>query len=356
MPSVSPLPSLAPLALPWPPPARSRPIVPVFLPFRGCATRCIFCAQDIQTGRSPQEAGPDGILDKAGAALDLRAAHGLPPAELAFYGGTFTALPATEREACLEFVATALARGRIAGFRCSTRPDCLDESILSRLRQAGCTVVELGVQSFADTALRAARRGYDGATALRACALVRASGLRLGVQLLPGMPGVSPEVFLADVARALDAGADMLRFYPCLVLAGTGLARLWRAGDYAPWDMESTLDSLAQGWLLARAAHRPVIRMGLAPEASLAGAILAGPAHPALGARVMGRALLTAVRSLAAREAGGRLAERLEAPRACQGYFWGHAKELRPAWAELGLGPGNVRYAEDDALRLWLRP
>ena len=96
--------------------------------------------------------------------------------------------------------------------------------------------------------------------------------------------------------------------------------------------------------------------MGLAPEASLAGAILAGPAHPALGARVMGRALLTAVRSLAAREAGGRLAERLEAPRACQGYFWGHAKELRPAWAELGLGPGNVRYAEDDALRLWLRP
>ena len=133
--------------------------------------------------------------------------------------------------------------------------------------------------------------------------------------------------------------------------------RLWqRAGDYAPWDMESTLDSLAQGWLLARAAHRPVIRMGLAPEASLAGAILAGPAHPALGARVMGRALLTAVRSLAAREAGGRLAERLEAPRACQGYFWGHAKELRPAWAELGLGPGNVRYAEDDALRLWLRP
>ena len=99
MPSVSPLPSLAPLALPWPPPARSRPIVPVFLPFRGCATRCIFCAQDIQTGRSPQEAGPDGILDKAGAALELRAAHGLPPAELAFYGGTFTALPAAEREA-----------------------------------------------------------------------------------------------------------------------------------------------------------------------------------------------------------------------------------------------------------------
>lgn len=359
MSSLSPLSSPAPLVAPWPPPARARAIVPVFLTFRGCPARCIFCAQDIQTGGNPQAAGthgdaPDSILAKARLALDLRAARGLPPAELAFYGGTFTALPPAEREACLDFAATALARGRISAFRCSTRPDCLDRSILSRLRQAGCTVVELGVQSFADTALKAARRGYDGAKALRACALVRASGLRLGVQLLPGMPGVSPEIFLADVARALEAGADMLRFYPCLVLAGTGLASLWQAGNYTPWDMESTLDSLARGWLLAQAAHTPVIRMGLAPEASLAGAILAGPVHPALGARVMGRALLATVRNLAARAPGGRSPQRLEAPRACQGYFWGHANELRPAWAALGLDPDHVRYTRDAVLRLWL--
>ena len=310
----------------------------------------------MQTGQSGFRPDTNGMLGKVRAALELRAARGLPPAELAFYGGTFTALPDAEREVCLKFAAAALARGHIVGFRCSTRPDCLDAGAMSRLRQAGCTTVELGVQSFADAALRAARRGYDGAAALRACALVRASGLRLGVQLLPGMPGVSPEVFLADVAQALEAGADMLRFYPCLVLAGTGLARLWRAGEYAPWDMESTLDSLTSGWLLARAAHTPVIRMGLAPEASLAGVVLAGPVHPALGARVMGRALLATVRSLAARAPAGRLAERLEAPRACQGYFWGHAGELRSAWAALGLGANEVRYTGDAALRLWLRP
>ena len=158
MSSLSPLSSPAPLVAPWPPPARARAIVPVFLTFRGCPARCIFCAQDIQTGGNPQAAGthgdaPDRILDKARLALDLRAARGLPPAELAFYGGTFTALPPAEREACLDFAATALARGRISAFRCSTRPDCLDRSILSRLRLAGCTVVDLGAQCFADTAL-----------------------------------------------------------------------------------------------------------------------------------------------------------------------------------------------------------
>ena len=81
--------------------------------------------------------------------------------------------------------------------------------MLDRLRAAGCAVVELGVQSFADAALAAARRGYDGATAFAACGTVRGAGLRLGVQLLPGMPGHTPEQFAQDVPKALEAGANM---------------------------------------------------------------------------------------------------------------------------------------------------
>lgn len=256
--------------LPWPRSTRTRPIVPVFLPFRGCPVRCIFCAQDVQTGLGGQSGGPTSslarILGGAGERLRARAAHALPLAELAFYGGTFTAMPGKDQEACLEFAAEMLAQGLICAFRCSTRPDCVDARALARLRAAGCETVELGVQSFADAALAASRRGYGGATAVEACSRIKVAGLRLGVQLLPGMPGVSPAIFLADVARALEIGADMLRFYPCLVLEGTELARLWRDGGYRPWSLETTLEALACGWLAARAAGRPVIRMGLAPE------------------------------------------------------------------------------------------
>ena len=351
-------------------------VVPVFLPFRGCPVRCVFCAQDVQTGladagqpraanqKAPGQQASNQQADTGIAAVlrearqNLRHRHegGQPPAELAFYGGTFTALPEQELAACLDVAHEALEMGWISSFRCSTRPDRVDAATLERLRAAGCGVVELGVQSFADSALAASRRGYTGATALAACASVLEAGLKLGVQLLPGMPGHTPRHFAEDVPAALAAGADMLRFYPCLVLEGTGMAGLWRAGAYEPWDMESTLDALARGWLLARAAGTPVIRMGLAPEASLAGAVLDGPCHPALGARVMSRALFMTVRDLAARELGGRLLARLEAPRACQGYFWGHGNELRPAWAGLGLGPRNVRYGADPVLRLWPRP
>lgn len=331
------------------PRAARQAVVPVFLPFRGCPVRCVFCAQDVQTGLGgasasrgePGRDGAGGLLRAARHGLRLRHEQGQAPAELAFYGGTFTALPERELADCLDLAREALEQGWIGSFRCSTRPDRVDASMLERLRSAGCGVVELGVQSFGDSALAAARRGYSGQTALAACASVRAAGLKLGVQLLPGMPGHTPQHFAADVPAALGAGADMLRFYPCLVLEGTGLAAMWRDKSYEPWSLEVTLEALARGWLAAARAGVPVIRMGLAPEPGLAAAVLAGPVDKELGGRVKGRALLLAVRQAldahAARGGGPVEMFDLRLPRAAQGYFWGAGGELRPAWAALGL-------------------
>lgn len=323
-------------------------VVPVFLPFRGCPVRCVFCAQDVQTGiggcqkpdsaESSHTASVEALLLAARENLRLRHESGQPAAELAFYGGTFTALPDEDLTACLNLACEAREKGWISSFRCSTRPDRVDAQILERLRAAGCGVVELGVQSFADSALAASRRGYTGSTAQAACALVRAAGLKLVVQLLPGMPGHTPQFFMDDVPAALAAGAQMLRFYPCLVLEGTGLAAMWREGDYKPWPLEDTLESLAHGWLTAARANVPVIRMGLAPEPGLENAVLAGPVDRELGGRVKGRAMLLAVRELLGENAATPAMHfDLLLPRSAQGFFWGAKGELRARWTALGL-------------------
>ena len=329
------------LLVPWPVGgAAGPPVFPIFLPFQGCPVRCVFCAQDVQTGLLPFSdpvAAVRAALTSASAALAERAARGLPPVEPAFYGGTFTALPKAALAACLRWAGKARERGWATGFRCSTRPDRVDATGLALLREAGCRTVELGVQSFADHALAAARRGYTGAMAQTGCALVRQAGLQLTVQLLPGMPGHSPADFAADVACSLAAGAQALRFYPCLGLRGTGLAELWRSGRYRPWPLDATLTALAVGWLRAREAGVAVIRMGLAPEPGLDAAVLDGPRHAALGARVQGRALLLAVRRALEATCRAEAGFALEAPHACQGFFWGHKGELRPAWEDLGL-------------------
>ncbi len=342
--------NIPPVRVPWPAPQRNElPVLPVFLPFFGCPSRCIFCAQHTQTGQGVLPLS--FLLAQARERLSARRARGLGPVELAFFGGTFTAVPEEHQRACLAVASAGLRDGSVASLRCSTRPDSLSDAALERLCAAGGSTVELGVQSFDDTALRAARRGYSGATALRACAHLRTHGLHCGVQLMPGMPGVTPAIFLDDVRRALDAGAACLRFYPCLVLRGTELEQLYNAGGYTPWPLETTLETLAQGWLLARDARVPVIRMGLAPEAGLEQAIAAGPSHPALGAEVQALALLARVRQ-ALRHAGGSRITALSVPRCAQGCFWGHGKRLTPAWAALGLPPARVRWTDQNFVEI----
>jgi histone acetyltransferase (RNA polymerase elongator complex component) len=328
------------LPFPWVRARAAHPVLPVFLPFAGCPTRCVFCAQDKQTGVEAPGAG-HGIaraLDALSAALKERAAGQGAALEVAFFGGTFSAQPQNIQEACFARLRPWIERGLVAAVRCSTRPDAVSAGQLARLKALGLGAVELGIQSFSSRALSEAQRGYTREQAANACALVREAGLALGVQLMPGMPGVDAATFQADMAQALAVGVDFLRLYPCLVLEGTELARVWRAGAYAPWSLERTVRELASALLAAGKAQAPIIRMGLPLDVNFALHILAGPAHPALGAVVQAEALYHYIYD----HATGRSVAALRLPRSCRGFFWGEKGKMRERWAVLGLRGENV--------------
>jgi histone acetyltransferase (RNA polymerase elongator complex component) len=330
------------------------PIYPVFIPFAGCRERCVFCSQEAQTGR-PALAVRDlpTFLQKALAPLLERNHQG--PFELAYYGGTFTALPQGVRDEFMRRAAQLKAVGRIAQVRCSTRPDAVTPALLRTLKAQGLDTVELGIQSFCDVPLARSRRNYGGAMAVKACRLVKEAGLRLGIQLMPGMPGMSEEDFRRDAAIATAIKPAFLRLYPCLVLDNTVLAGLWRSGDFTPWTMEAVLKTLPEALLLFWARGIRVIRLGLAPQAGLNENILAGPAHPALGQRLrslaMYRLVLDKIKQAGPDRTAHR-ASRLRAPRRFQGEFYGHGGELKAAWAELGLGPNNVEWLDQEHFEL----
>lgn len=339
-------------SLPWPCQHAKRPeVFPVFLPFSGCRTRCVFCSQQAQTGTRPPSGPSEVRAILASAQEALAAANKKQPVELAFYGGTFTAQDRESLRICLDFAQKLHQQGKILSFRCSTRPDSLDHAILADLIASGCTLVELGVQSFADEALLESRRGYTGATAEKAALMVKKSGLQLGVQLMPGMPGQNDASFADDVARALELGADCLRFYPCQVLEGTALAALWRRGAYRPWPLRLALRRLAQGLLLANMARVPVIRMGLAPQAGFN--MLAGPWHPALGSMIQARALMLAALVLARSQGRQTLAGAfLHVPGNARGFATGHRKALLALWQRLGLNIDNLKFDSSDEICL----
>lgn len=335
--------------IPHPAPVRDRKtIFPVFLPYAGCPSRCVYCAQPLATGM----AAARDLLERTRAGLerDLEAAAVRRDSfELGFFGGTFTALPGDWAERFLGLAARFRHPGPVAAVRCSTRPDATDPARLARLKALGLDLVELGVQSFDSGCLAAAGRGYGREQALAACAAVREAGLGLGVQLLPGLPGMAPDPagpLAADVALALAQDPAALRLYPCLVLAGTELARRWAAGEYAPWTAGQAADLLGRALLACWEAGVPVIRLGLAPQPGLAEGILAGPWHPALGQLARSRALFARLAGFLA--GSGLRPARLLVPRPALSDILGHGREMLPAWAGLGLA--------EERIRVWDRP
>lgn len=276
------------------------------------------------------------------AGLEAAGRAGRGPYELAFYGGVFTHLPAPWPQRFLAEAARLRAAGLVTRVRCSTRPDACDPARLARLAAAGLDLVELGAQTFDDAVLAAAGRGHDAAAIRRAARDVGRAGLALGLQLLPGLPGHAPADLARDAAEAAALGPEIVRLHPCLVVDGTPLAALYQAGRYVPWELDATIDALAGVLPVLWRAGARVARIGLAPEPGFLAAVLAGPRHPALGARVRARALCNLIaeeiRAMAGPPAG------LLAPRRFAGEFFGHAGELTPRYQALGLAKSVVRF------------
>ena len=341
----------------------SHSIYPIFIPFAGCAKPCIFCAQHLQSGHLAciDENSTKNVLQKVHEDLLTRAKQGKKSVEIAFFGGTFTALSEKDFQACLDFTLQQKEQGHIVGARCSTRPDSLSNERLKLMQEVGFTTIELGVQSFDDHALMKAKRHYTQKTVEEACTLVKQYGFKLGIQLMPGMPGVSKEIFLTDSTKALNIGADFLRMYPCQVIEGTALEKLWQKGLFKPWCMEETIEALSEAWLKAHLLHIPVIRMGLAPERSLSQSILAGPNHPALGNIIQARALSSYIlKNINKNCINNNLSniiqiQEIHLPISCQGYFWGHKQELKKQWENLGITKNNITWQNNNTIKICMQ-
>ncbi len=324
------------------PPAMERGrLVPMFMPHAGCPGTCIYCAQEVQTGvpRRPMQDLPQALRRL------LTQQPSQQPFELAFYGGTFTALPRHIQHELLHLAGEWKQAGRITRIRCSTRPDAIDHALLVELRRLGLDMVELGIQSFSAGVLAASSRSYSTELALEACAMVRSAGMGLGIQLMPGLPGQTQSDFRADIAYCRLLKPKLVRLYPCLVLRGTGLERLWRNGTYRPWNVRRCVETLAVALLRLWASGIRVARMGVAQETGLEEQILAGPWHPAMGACARGAALFRMVRGELL--ALGRAPRLLRIPRRYQGEFWGHKGMWVAAYATLGLERHMVRVWDD---------
>ena len=207
-------------------------IIPIFVPHLGCPNDCVFCNQKSISGQKSNMTKEKAkkIIDDYLESIKDEVAE----IEIAFFGGSFTAIEKEKQEELLKVAYEYIKNGKVESIRVSTRPDCIDKETLKRLKKYGVKTIELGVQSANDYILKKANRGHTFADVKKASKMIRWNGFKLGHQMMVGLPE-STRIDEINTAKALvKLKPKMVRIYPVLVIKNTKLEEEYKEGKYQP--------------------------------------------------------------------------------------------------------------------------
>ena len=251
-----------------------------FIPHMGCPHKCSFCDQNSITGQSDIPHGED-IENTLSKAMSEIKTQDREDTEIAFFGGSFTAI---NRDYMLELLSSAqpfIGKGKFGGIRISTRPDYIDKEILSLLKEYHVTTVELGCQSMNDEVLSANGRGHTRRDVVNSSRLIKEFGLRLGLQMMVGLYKSTPEVDLLTAREIAELYPEEVRIYPVVIMENTRLGDLFKSGEYVPYGFDCAVKLSAQILSFFEEKGISVIKLGLHASEVVEKDCIGGFYHPA---------------------------------------------------------------------------
>ncbi len=255
--------------------------IPIFIPHLGCPNACVFCNQHSISGcGSFREENVKEQIEKALSTIPRDAVT-----EIAFFGGSFTGI---DRSLMLRLLDTAqdyVNKGCVQSIRLSTRPDYINDEILSILSRYSVKEIELGLQSMSERVLEASLRGHTAEQAKKACLAIKQAGFSFVGQMMIGLPGSTLDEEIETAREICNLGASGARIYPTVVFYDTPLAEMTKQGKYCPLTVKEAAERSAKALRIFLEHDVPCIRIGLCATEDLVSdeKVLAGPNHPALG-------------------------------------------------------------------------
>ncbi|MCI8412395.1 MAG: radical SAM protein [Clostridia bacterium] len=260
-------------------------IIPIFVPHLGCPNDCVFCNQKSISGQKKNM-----TKEKAKEIIDdylKNIKNEEAQIEIAFFGGSFTAIEKSLQEELLQVAYEYIKEGKVESIRISTRPDCIDKETLKMLKKYKVKTIELGVQSANDYILKRSNRGHDFDDVKKASKMIRWNGFKLGHQMMVGLPE-STRIDEINTAKALiKLKPKMIRIYPVLVVKNTTLEEEYENGIYEPLPLVQAVEVCKELVRMFADKKIDIIRIGLQnteeitdpenPESE----VVAGPYHPA---------------------------------------------------------------------------
>ncbi|HEU0051040.1 MAG TPA: tRNA uridine(34) 5-carboxymethylaminomethyl modification radical SAM/GNAT enzyme Elp3, partial [Patescibacteria group bacterium] len=248
-----------------------------------CPGKCVYCPTEVRMPKSYVASEPAAAralslhfdpYDQVAKRVQMleRNGHEAKKIELIVKGGTWSAYPWPYRvwfiKRCFDAAnhlnqkklvryhslaqsqkANESADYRIIGITLETRPDWITPKEIARLRELGCTRIELGVQAIDDHILKTVNRGHIVQDVVRATALLKAVGFKLDYHFMPGLPGSNAKKDIQMFAQLFTDPRfcpDMVKLYPCVVLPSTELIDWYHQGKFKPLEGEALIDAMVQ--------------------------------------------------------------------------------------------------------------
>ena len=253
--------------------------VALFVPHEGCPHCCSFCNQRTISGAVDK---PDPKSVESACEIAVKSGGADPKnSEIAFFGGSFTAIDEEYMISLLESAKRYIDKKYFKGIRISTRPDCIDRHKLEILKRYGVTSIELGAQSMDDGVLELNNRGHSAQDVRDASGLIKDYGFGLGLQMMTGLYGSDWDRDIFTAEELIKLRPDTVRIYPTVVLENTELARKLETGEYTAQSLDEAVKLCARLLLMFRASGIKVIRLGLHSGGSVEDGYIAGAYHPA---------------------------------------------------------------------------
>ena len=260
-------------------------IIPIFVPHLGCPNNCTFCNQKKISGQTKMVTKQD-VKDTIEYYLkNFKDDHKY--VEVAFFGGSFTAIEKEKQEELLEAVQEYIHNKKVHSIRVSTRPDCIDKDILKRLKKYNVKTIELGVQSTNNYILIRCKRGHTVEDVKKASKLIRRYGFILGHQMMVGLPESTKQDEINTAKELIKLKPEIVRIYPVLVIKDTELAEEYQRGEYTPLTVGQAVERCKEIVDLFNRKKITVIRIGLQNTEEITdpslkeSSVVAGPYHPA---------------------------------------------------------------------------
>lgn len=183
---------------------------------RGCSAKCIYCLSPIISGVNVRFRSPQSVVDEM---LECLEKHSI--SNFFFKSDTFTINKNWVINLC-DLISKSPLSGRI-NWVANARTNTIDDEILSKMKQAGCSLIAFGIESGSEESLSKMKKGTTVEINLKAVKLAKKHGIKTFGFYLTGFPWETKK-HLKDTEKFIfEADTDFIEIHRLVPYRGSEL-------------------------------------------------------------------------------------------------------------------------------------